>query len=115
MKDHDSTPGDLTPSNRPEYLRSEPLPYSPQELREPSILGVVALVLAVAGTVLSCIRSVFVLGWIVLFIAGGLSIVGLLQVGKAKRTSLIALITAVVGTQVAIIYFIWVAASSFSG
>ena len=63
-------------------------------------LGTIALIVGIAGSVLACVPTTLTVGWYVLPVAFVLGIVGLLQSGKAKKSSVAAIVVAVVGAVV---------------
>ena len=65
--------------------------------KETNVLGIVAFILSIVGFLLSCIPFIFVLGWVVLFVAFVLSIVALCLENKSKLWGVIALISTIVG------------------
>ncbi|QGU01816.1 Telomeric repeat-binding factor 2 [Corynebacterium kalinowskii] len=69
--------------------------------KKPNILGIIALVLAVLGTVLACIKAVMALGWIALPIAFIMGIVALFMKNQGKAAAIAAIVISVVGTMVA--------------
>lgn len=83
-------------------------PYPPapeQAVKQKNTIGLIALITAVLGFVFACIPGALIVGWILLPIALILAIVGLCQSGKAKGTSIAALIVAIIGTLVGFIVF----------
>jgi hypothetical protein len=78
-----------------------PLPPEPPKR---NILGIVGLVLAVAGTILACVPGVLVAGWVMLPIALIVSIVSLFIKGR-KWPGIVGLIVSVVGAGVAAVAF----------
>ncbi len=75
-----------------------------------NIVGIIALVLAILGTVLSCIPGVVFLGWFLLPIAFILGIVAALLSNKKKLTGILAIIISIAGTFIAAIaFFVFIA------
>lgn len=85
-----------------------PPPVNPQiPVKKPrNTLGLVALILAIAGTILSCVPGIIILGWILLPASFVLGLVAVLQKDKAHGQGLAAIIISIVGTIVAAIAFI---------
>ncbi|MFD0452397.1 hypothetical protein ACFQZK_17625 [Rhodococcus aetherivorans] len=74
-------------------------------MKQKNTVGLIAVITAVIGFVFACIPGALIVGWILLPIAFILGIVGLFQSGKAKGTSIAAVIIAIVGTIVGFIVF----------
>lgn len=68
-------------------------------------LALVALVVAVLGTVFALIHGAMIVGWILLPIAFVLSIVALVQHGKPKGVAVAALVVSIVGTIIGVVAF----------
>ena len=92
----------------PQEVPSPPPPVNPQiPVKKPrNTLGLVALILAIAGTILSCVPGIIILGWILLPASFVLGLVAVLQKDKAHGQGLAAIIISIVGTIVAAIAFI---------
>lgn len=78
-----------------------------------NILGIIALVVAIVGFIFACMPGALVVGWVLLPIAFVLALVGLLQRGKKRGSSITALIISIVGTVVGFIVFFAVVAGAF--
>lgn len=87
----------------PDYAAYPPNPQQP--VKQKNTVGLIAVITAVIGFVFACIPGALIVGWILLPIAFILGIVGLFQSGKAKGTSIAAVIIAIVGTIVGFIVF----------
>lgn len=70
-----------------------------------NIPALVALVLAVLGTILALVHGVMILGWVLLPAAFILSIVGLVQHGRPKGMAIAALVLSILGTVAGVIAF----------
>ena len=78
-----------------------PAPPGPQaSASQKNILGTIALITAVIGSVLACIPASLDVGWVMLAAALVLGFAGLLQSGKTKKTSVAAIVVAIVGAVV---------------
>lgn len=80
-------------------------PPSPTTGRQRNTLALVALVVAVLGTVFALIHGAMIIGWILLPIAFILSIVALAQHGRPKGVAVAALVVSIVGTIVGVVAF----------
>ncbi|MDO5061354.1 MAG: DUF4190 domain-containing protein [Actinomycetaceae bacterium] len=89
------------------YLAQQP-PVAPQK----NVLGIVALVLAVLGTVLSLIPGIIILGWILLPVSFVLGLVALFLRNKTRGFAIVAVVTSVVGTIIAVIGFLLIIANA---
>jgi len=65
-----------------------------------SWLGLTALIVSIVGSVLACIAETINIGWVLLAVGFILGIAGALRSGTAKRTSIAAIVWAVVGAVV---------------
>ena len=91
-----------------------PPPTGPQTLaKQKNTLGLIALIVGVIGFIFACIPGALIVGWVLLPIAFILGIVGLLSSGKAKGTSVAAVIISVVGTVVGVSVFAVVVGDAF--
>ncbi|AOW92453.1 hypothetical protein BFN03_06325 [Rhodococcus sp. WMMA185] len=73
-------------------------PIGPQvPSKEKNTLGLIGLIVGIVGLILVCIPVVLILGWVLLPIAFILGIVGVAQSGKAKGTSIAAIVVSIVG------------------
>lgn len=73
--------------------------------RTRNTLGLVALVVAVLGTVFALVHGAMIVGWILLPIAFVLSVVALVQHGRPKGMAVAALVVSIVGTVVGVVAF----------
>lgn len=78
-----------------------------------NVLGLIALITAILGTILACVPGALIVGWVLLPIAFILSLVSLFLRGKKRGTGVAALIVSVVGTVVGVIVFFAVVADAF--
>ena len=93
-------------------------PYgSPFPTEEPAknrnTVGIVGLVVAVLGTIMSVVPGAAIIGWILLPFGFILGLVGLFMSGKPKGTSIAAVIVSIVGTIVAMAFFVTVVGDAF--
>lgn len=91
-----------------------PPPGGPEALKkQKNTIGRIALIVGVIGFIFACIPGALIVGWVLLPIAFILGIVGLFASGKAKGTSIAAVIISVVGTVVGVSVFVAVVGNSF--
>lgn len=91
-----------------------PPPVGPQPpAKQKNVLGLIALIASVVGFVFACIPGALIVGWVLLPIAFILGIVGLFLSGKAKGTSIAAVIISIVGAVVGAVVFFTVVADAF--
>ncbi|MGO3796284.1 MAG: DUF4352 domain-containing protein [Pauljensenia sp.] len=95
-------PGFRTPSETP---LPQGAPSSSSVGRQRNTLALVALVVAVLGSVFALIHGAMIIGWILLPIAFILSIVALVQHGRPKGVAVAALVVSIVGTIVGVVAF----------
>lgn len=88
-------------------------PPEPPQKKERNTVGLIALIVAIVGFIFACIPGALIVGWILLPIAFVLSIVGLVLSGKAKGTSIAAIIISIIGVIVGFIVFFVVVGSAF--
>jgi hypothetical protein len=93
-------------------------PYPPSAgalapAKQKNTLGLIALIVGIIGFVFACIPGALIVGWVLLPIAFILGIVGLFASGKAKSTSVAAVIISVVGTVVGVSVFVVVVGHAF--
>jgi hypothetical protein len=77
-------------------------------------IGLIALIVSVIGFVFACVPGALIVGWVLLPIAFILGIVGLFLSGKAKGTSIAAVIVSTIGTVVGVVVFLTVASDAFN-
>lgn len=77
-----------------------------------SFIGLIALVSGIAGFGFACVPDTFIIGWILLFAALVLGIVGAFLSGKTKGTSIAAIVVSIVGTIAGAIVFFSIFANS---
>lgn len=88
-------------------------PPSPQPAgKQKNTLGLIALIVGIVGFVFACIPGALIIGWVLLPIAFILGIVGLFAAGKAKGTSIAAVIVSIVGAIVGVTVFVTVVADA---
>ena len=68
-------------------------------------LAIVALVVALLGTVFALIHGAMIVGWVLLPVAFVLSVVALAQHGRPKGMAVAALVVSIVGTIVGVVAF----------
>ena len=95
----------------PDYGNA-PLPAE-QPTKTRNTIGIIALVVAILGAILSVVPGAAIIGWILLPFGFILGIVGLFMSGKPRGTSVAAIIVSIVGTLMAIVFFIAVVGSAF--
>ncbi len=86
-----------------------PVPPAP---KQKNTVGLIALVVGVAGFVFACIPGALIVGWLLLPIAFVLGIVALCLRGKSRWAGLVGLILSVVGSIVGAIVFFTVVATA---
>ncbi len=69
-------------------------------------LGLIALAVVIAGTVIACLPKVFVVGWILLAIGLGMAIVALRRPSRSHRAAGAAVIVSIVGVVIAAFAFV---------
>lgn len=84
--------------------------YTPYPEGQPgpqrNTLGIVALAMAIVGTIFACIPGIMIVGWFLLPCSFILGIIGLTQGTKRKGTAIAAVIISIIGTLVGIIAFL---------
>lgn len=104
------------PGYMPPYPQQPP-PWPPQNPVAPgrgkNTLGLIALIVAVVGFVFACVPGALIIGWVLLPIAFILGIAGMFQAGKAKQTSIAAIVISIVGVVVGVSVFAFVVSDSF--
>jgi hypothetical protein len=91
-----------------------PLPAGPQPpAKQKNTLGRIALIVSIIGFVFACVPGALIVGWVLLPVAFILGIVGLFLSGKAKGTSIAAIIVSVVGIVVGVSVFAVVVTDAF--
>ena len=76
-------------------------------------IGLIALIVSIIGSVFACVPGALIVGWVLLPIAFILGIVGLFLSGKAKGTSIAAIVVSIIGTVVGVVVFLTVASDAF--
>ncbi len=89
------------------------LPSLEEEPKRRNTVGMVALIVAVLGTIMSVVPGAAIVGWILLPFGFILGLVGLFMSGKPKGTSISAVIVSIVGTIVAMAFFVTVVGDAF--
>lgn len=95
------------------WTEAPPPPAQQAASKEKNIPGLIALILGIIGFIFACIPGALIIGWILLPIAFILGVVGLVLSGKAKGTSIAAIITSVVGVVVGVTVFLVVVQGAF--
>lgn len=78
-----------------------------------NVLGLIALITAILGTIFACMPGALIVGWVLLPIAFILALVSLFLRGRKRGTGIAALIVSVVGTVIGVVVFFAVVADSF--
>ena len=99
--------------NGTNWTEAPPAPTQQSASKEKNIPGLIALILGIIGFVFACIPGALIIGWVLLPIAFILGVVGLLLSGKAKGTSIAAVIVSVVGVVVGATVFLVVVQDAF--
>lgn len=76
-----------------------------------NVLGLIALITAILGTIFACMPGALIVGWVLLPIAFILALVSLFLRGRKRGTGIAALIVSVVGTVIGVVFFTAVADS----
>lgn len=97
---------------QPEQPQAAPASATTPAKKPRSTLGLVAMVVAIAGFVFACIPGALIVGWVLLPIAFILGLVAVFQKGKGKGQAVAAIILSVVGTIVGVIVFVTVVAGA---
>ncbi|MEW1985575.1 DUF4190 domain-containing protein [Pseudarthrobacter oxydans] len=93
---------------------SQVIPPQPTKTKKQrNVLGLIALITAIAGFIFACIPGALIVGWVLLPIAFILAIVSLFIKDKPKGMGIAALILSIVGTIVGFVVFFAVVGSSF--
>lgn len=90
-----------------------PAPVAVETVPSRNVLGIIALITAILGTIFACVPGALILGWVLLPIAFVLALVSLFLKGKKRGAGIAGLIVAVVGTIVGVIVFFAVVADAF--
>ena len=107
---------DQHPGGTPNYPYPvyPPPPAGPQvPAKRNNTIGLIALIVSVIGFVFACVPGALIVGWVLLPMAFILGIVGLFLSGKAKGTSIAAVIVSIIGTVVGVVVFLTVASDAF--
>lgn len=97
-----------------QYGQNPQSPYAPgmtvpfgQATAQKNKVGLIALIVSIAGLVLGCIPfpQVMIFGWIVMFAGFITGIVAVAQSGKTKGTGIAAICTSVVGSIISLVIF----------
>ena len=97
----------------PHYPPPPPPAGAQAPAKRNNIVGLIALIASIIGFVFACIPGALIVGWVLLPIAFVLGIVGLFLSGKAKGTSIAAIIVSIIGTVVGVVVFFTVASDAF--
>jgi hypothetical protein len=76
-------------------------------------VGIIGLVVAILGAIMSVVPGAAIIGWLLLPIGFILGLVGLFMNGKPKGTAIAAVIVSIVGTILAIAFFVTVVGDAF--
>ncbi|MDS2172223.1 hypothetical protein Q7C18_05905 [Nesterenkonia sp. CL21] len=90
-----------------------PGPVAVEAAPSRNVLGIIALITAILGTIFACVPGALILGWVLLPIAFVLALVSLFLKGKKRGAGIVGLIVSVVGTVVGVIVFFAVVADAF--
>ncbi|OIJ35165.1 hypothetical protein BK826_08845 [Rothia kristinae] len=77
-----------------------------------NVVGIIAMVCAILGTILACIPGILALGWILLPVGFIMGIVAVCLKGKVKWQGITAIIVSVVGTLIGFLVFFLVFANA---
>ncbi|WP_144935554.1 tripartite tricarboxylate transporter TctB family protein [Rothia kristinae] len=77
-----------------------------------NVVGIIAMVCAILGTILACIPGILALGWILLPVGFIMGIVAVCLKGKVKWQGITAIIVSVVGTLIGFLVFFLVIANA---
>lgn len=81
--------------------------------KQRNTVGIIGLIVAILGAIMSCVPGAAIIGWMLLPIGFILGLVGLFMSGKPKGTAIAAVIVSIVGTILAIAFFITVVGDAF--
>ncbi|GAA1182136.1 DUF4352 domain-containing protein [Nesterenkonia xinjiangensis] len=90
-----------------------PGPVAVEAAPSRNVLGIIALITAILGTIFACVPGALILGWALLPIAFVLALVSLFLKGKKRGAGIAGLIVSVVGTVIGVIVFFAVVADAF--
>jgi Protein of unknown function (DUF2510) len=86
---------------------------APAAAKRTNTIGIVALIASIIGFIFACVPGALVVGWVLLPAAFVLGIVGLFLTGKARGTSIAAVIVSMIGTVVGVVVFFTVVSDAF--
>jgi hypothetical protein len=95
------------PQNPPQGPSEVPIQQLPAT-EQRNVIGLIAIAAAIIGFVFACIPGALIVGWVMLPVAFILGIVGVLQSGRDKGTSIAAICVSVVGVIVGAVVFLTV-------
>lgn len=105
-------------ASQPQYGATQWAGHPPatetQAQKKRNVIGIIALVIAILGTILACTPGAAILGWILLPFGFVLGLVGLFISGTSKATAIAAVIISILGTIAGVIFFIAVIDSAVS-
>lgn len=81
--------------------------------KQRNTVGIIGLVVAILGAIMSVVPGAAIIGWILLPIGFILGLVGLFMSGKPKGTAIAAVIVSIVGTILAMAFFVTVVGDAF--
>ena len=84
-----------------------------EPVKKRNTVGIIALVVAVLGAIMSVVPGAAIVGWILLPFGFILGVVGLFMSGRAKGTAIAAVIVSIVGTIMAMAFFVTVVGDAF--
>lgn len=90
-------------------------PPQPEPPKKSSIVGIIATVFAVLGTIIACVPGIYVVGWIMLVAGFITAIVALFLSNQSKFWGVAALLISVVGSFIASIVFLFFITAKFIG
>ena len=103
--------GPQPPYGPPPYANA-PIPGE-QPPKQRNTLGIIALVVAILGAIMSVVPGFAIVGWILLPFGFILGLVGLFMSGKTKGTSIAAVVVSILGTIMAMAFFVSVVGDAF--
>jgi hypothetical protein len=96
----DQHPGDMPNYPYPIYPPPPSLAGPQAPAKRTNTIGLIALIVSIIGFVFACVPGALIVGWVLLPMAFVLGIVGVFLSGKAKGTSIAAIIVSIIGTVV---------------
>ncbi len=90
-----------------------PFPGEQQPPKQRNTIGIIALAVAILGAIMSVVPGAAIVGWILLPFGFILGLVGLFMRGKPKGTAIGAVIVSIIGTIMAMVFFVAVVSDAF--